>query len=192
MRLTVAGQSWNQPFDVIRDPAVPATDADLVASTRAQVRVRDDMIEAVDMINKIEIMRKQIADEREATAGKAATVNSALEGLDARMLEVEHQLLSRADLESDDKYFEEASRVYASLLWLSGELGNGAGDVAGGAGKRPTAQAMTTLAELETGLAKARTAYGVLIDHDVPAFNKAMKGRVAEISPSLDGGSAGR
>ena len=190
VRLTVAGQSWNQPFEVIRDPAVPATDADLVASTKAQVRVREDMTEAVDMINKIEIMRKQIADER-AAAGLTSDVNNALGSLDANMLEVEHQLLSRADLESDDKYFEQPAKVYTGLLWLSGELGNGAGDVAGGAGKRPTTQAMTTLGELEVGLSKARTAYGVLIDHDVPAFNKTMKGRVAEISPSL-GSDAGK
>jgi photosystem II stability/assembly factor-like uncharacterized protein len=186
VRLTAGGQSWTQPFEVIRDPAVPATDADLVASTKAQVRVRDDMAEAVDMINKIEIMRKQIADEREAP-GATADVTGALAKLDARMLEVEHQLLTRSDLESDDKYFEQAAKVYTGLLWLSGELGNGAGDVAGGAGKRPTAQAMNTLAELETGLASARTAFTALLSHDVPAFNAEMKGRVTAISPVLRG-----
>jgi hypothetical protein len=190
VRLTVAGKSWSQPFVVIRDPAMPSTDADLVASTKTQVRIRNDMAQAADMINKIEIMRKAISDDREASAGKGAVsgeVSDALDRLDVRMLDVEHQFLSRADLESDDKYFEEPSKVYAGLLWLSGEVGSGAGDVAGGAGLRPTAQAMATLVDLEAGLAKARSAYSVLVSRDVAAFNKAMNGRSAEISPSMSG-----
>ena len=34
---------------------------------------------------------------------------------------------------SDDKYFQQAYRVYMNLIWLNGEVGPGAGDVAGGA-----------------------------------------------------------
>ena len=46
---------------------------------------------------------------------------------------------------------------------------------------------MATLANLEAGLAAARTSYATLIRTDVPAFNTAMKGRVGEISPVLGG-----
>ena len=186
VRLSVGGKKFTQPFVVIRDPALPSSDADLVASTQAQVRVRNDMTDAANMINHIEIMRKSIADAREGNAGKS-DVESALDRLDTQMLGVEHQLLSRSDLQSDDKYFVEPSKVYAGLLWLSGEIGSGAGDVAGGAEYRPTAQAMATLANLEAGLAAARTSYATLIRTDVPAFNTAMKGRVGEISPVLGG-----
>ncbi len=182
VRLTVGGRSFTQPFVVIRDPAMPSSDADLVASTRAQIRVRNDMTDAVNMINPLETMRKAIADERAANVGKADVV-AALDSLDARMLGVEYQLLSRSDLQSDDKYFIEPSKVYTGLLWLSGEIGSGAGDVAGGPDYRPTTQAMATLGRLEGGLAAARTSYATLIHRAVPAFNAAMKGRVGEISP---------
>ena len=37
------------------------------------------------------------------------------------------------DLHSDDKWFVGTYRTYLSLLWLAGEIGGGAGDVAGGA-----------------------------------------------------------
>ena len=39
---------------------------------------------------------------------------------------------------SDDKYFQQAYRVYMNLIWLNGEVGPGAGDVAGGADFPPT------------------------------------------------------
>lgn len=181
VRLIVDGKTFNEPFVVIRDPAMPSSDADLVASTKAQVRVRNDMNDAAGMINAIEIMRKSIEDEKAANAGKADVI-SALDRLETQMLGVEHQLLSRSDLQSDDKYFVEPSKVYTGLLWLSGEIGSGAGDVAGGAGYHPTTQAMATLGRLEAGLAAARTSYASLIHDTVPAFNRSMKGRVGEIS----------
>ena len=181
VRLSVDGKTFNEPFVVIRDPAMPSSDADLVASTKAQVRVRKDMNDAVSMINAIEIMRKSIEDEKAANAGKSDIV-SALDRLDTQMLGVEHQLLSRSDLQSDDKYFVEPSKVYTGLLWLSGEIGSGAGDVAGGAGYRPTTQAMETLGRLEVGLAAAQKGYAILLHNTVPAFNSAMKGRLGGIS----------
>ena len=182
VRLSAAGKSWTQPFAVIRDPAMMSSDADLVASTRTQVRIRDDMKDAAEMINHIEIMRKAIADERKANAEKS-DIDGALAGLDGRMLSVELQLLSRSDLQSDDKYFVETGKVYTDLVWLSGEVGSGAGDVAGGADHRPTSQAMATLGNIETALAATRTSYGSLIRDDVPAFNRAMAGRVGAILP---------
>ncbi len=184
VRLSSTGKSWTQPFLILRDTATTSADADLIASTQAQVRIRDDMKDAAEMINHIEIMRKTIADQRKASEGKS-DVEGALAGLDARMLDVEMQLLSRSDLQSDDKYFVETGRVYTRLLWLSGEVGSGAGDVAGGAEYRPTAQAMATLANIERDLVAARASYSNLIGREVPAFNAAMKGRVAEISPVL-------
>lgn len=182
VRITVGGKSSTEPFVVIRDPDMISPDSDLVASTRAQIRVRADIVEAVGMINNIEIMRKAIADERAANTGKPE-MEDALGKLDAQMLSVERQLLSRSEQESDDKYFVEADRIYTRLVWLSGEIGTGAGDVAGGADYRPTAQAMATLANIEHDLAAARASYTALVDTEVPAFNRAMKGRLREISP---------
>ncbi|MDQ2890162.1 MAG: hypothetical protein M3R65_06345, partial [Gemmatimonadota bacterium] len=180
VRLTVGGRSWTQPFDIIRDTATTSIDADLVASTRAQVRIRDAMKEAAEMINRIEVMRKRVADDRKANAGSSDIV-SALDTLDVRMTNVEYSLLSRSDLESDDKYFVEPASLYMQLVWLAGEVGSGAGDVAGGAEYRPTSQAMATLGRLESSLALVRKSYETLTGTTVPAFDAAVKGRAAAI-----------
>jgi hypothetical protein len=130
-RVTVNGKQFTQRFVVLKDPTIPSSDADLVASTQAQVRVRDRLTETATIVNRIEVMRKQIEDQRKANAGNGEAVK-ALEAMDKKMLEVELILLSRSDLHSDDKWFVETYRTYLSLLWLAGEIGTGAGDVASG------------------------------------------------------------
>jgi hypothetical protein len=95
---------------------------------------------------------------------------------------VECDLLSRTDLHSDDKWYVESYRVYMNLIWLSGEVGSGAGDVAGGADYQPTDASVAVLAKIERDLAAAKTAFTALVQKDVPAFNGAMKGKVSVIA----------
>ena len=70
-----------------------------------------------------------------------------------------------------------------NLIWLAGEIGSGAGDVAGGLDYRPTDASLATLASLEVELASAKKAYARLMQVDLPAFNKSAGGAIAlEIS----------
>ena len=39
VRLTIDGKPYTQPFTVVKDPAISSSDADLVESTKMQVRV---------------------------------------------------------------------------------------------------------------------------------------------------------
>ena len=155
--------------------------ADLAAATAMPVRVRDDMNAAVDMINRLEVMRKQLQDQ-EAAHAKDTKLLRSLAALDATALDVELRLLSRTDLHSDDKWYVEPYKVYMNLIWLSGEVGSGAGDVAGGADYRPTDASAAVLTQIEGDLAAAKVAFTTLVDKDVPAFNKAMKGKVPAIA----------
>jgi hypothetical protein len=70
------------------------------------------------------------------------------------------------------------------LIWLSGEVGTGAGDVAGGADHRPTDASMATLASLERDLAATKSAYAGLMT-DVASFNRTMSGKLPPISDKL-------
>ncbi|HEX7051786.1 MAG TPA: hypothetical protein VF188_16390 [Longimicrobiales bacterium] len=179
VRMTVNGETYSRPFDIVADPAIAASDADLVASTETQVRIRDLMNVTVDMINSIERMRKQIEDRLAIHTGEAA---AALNALDDKMMDVELQLLSRTDLHSDDKWYVEAYRIYMQLVWLYGEVGLGAGDVAGGADHRPTDASLAWLDTLEQDIARARADFTNLVENEVPAFNRAMAGTVAPIT----------
>lgn len=176
VRMTVGGQTPEKAFEVLKDPRIAASQSDIEASTVAQIRIRDAMNRSVAMINRLEIMRKQIEDQLKARAGQDE-IEQALRDLDKKMMDVELQLLSRTEMHSDDKWYVEAYKVYFNLIWLNGVVGTGAGDVQGGADYRPTDASMEVLAMLEDELAAAEADYTALVDREVPAFNRANERR---------------
>jgi hypothetical protein len=181
VRMTVDGATASQPFLVRKDPAIPSPDADLVASTAAQLRIRDAINQTADLINRLEVMRKQIEDQITAHRDEVE-VARALAALDAKLLEVELRLLSRTELHSDDKWYVEAYKLYLNLVWLAGDVGTGASDLAGGAEFRPTDAAMEALAMFEGELRDAEAAFRRVMANDVPAFNRAMAGKVPPVT----------
>jgi hypothetical protein len=64
--------------------------------------------------------------------------------------------------------------VYFNLLWLNGEVGAGAGDVAGGVDFGPTDAERQELHEIEGQLAEATTEYDALLKGPLPKFNQAL------------------
>ena len=180
VRLTVNGAPFTQPFEIVKDPAIPTTDADLQANTAMQIRMVKDINTTVEMINRVEIIRKQIEDLVKANKGKN-DLEKPLMDLDKKIMDVELQLLSRTELHSDDKWYVEAYKIYLNLLWHYGEVAFGAGDVAGGAEYRPTDASVAVLEMLEQQLATAKTDFNKIIDSELPAFNKAMAGKLPEI-----------
>ena len=94
--------------------------------------------------------------------------------MDKKMQSVEYKLVSKALTTSDDKYFISAYKIYFNLMWLNGEAGTGAGDVAGAADYGPTDTARQLLQNIETDLAAAKAEYQSLMTKDVPAFNKSL------------------
>ena len=184
IRLTVNGTTLTQSVVVLKDAEIKTSDADLAASTAAQVRVRDGLAASADLVNRLEVMRKQIADQVKASATKADIVD-ALKALDAKMMNVELRLVSRSDLNGDDKYYVEPYKIYMSLIWLNGVVGNGAGDVAGGSDFAPTQSALEWLGNLEKDLDAAKTAYKSLVDSELAAFNKSMEGKLPVITETI-------
>ncbi len=176
-RMIVAGMTYTQPFAVVKDMMIPSSDADLVESTKAQVRVRDALDETSRLTNRVEVVRKQIEDQLKANRGKDE-IEKPLMDLDRKALDVELIMLSEHDFYSDDKWYVEHYHLYQNLIWLNGVIGFGAGDVAGGAEYKPTAAALAWLGDLEKELARARAGLATLESTDLPAFNKAMAGKV--------------
>jgi photosystem II stability/assembly factor-like uncharacterized protein len=175
VRLTVDGRALSAALEILRDPKIAGTDADLAASLKLQLRIREDITETADMVNQIEIVRRELEEvQRGLRAGK--NQDAALKDVAAvmdKLVAVEDRLLEPAARLSDDKYFQQAYRVYMNLLWLNGEVGPGAGDVAGGFDFRPTDTSVAVLETIEKNLADARVAYRAVMDNDVPAYWKA-------------------
>jgi hypothetical protein len=94
--------------------------------------------------------------------------------MDQKMQDVEYKFISRADALSDDKYYSIPEKIYLHLIWLNGEVGTGAGDVAGGVDNPPTDTAAAILETVEKDLAEAQTNYQNLIEKELPAFNRSL------------------
>ncbi len=179
VRLTVNGQSFTQPLTILRDPLSPGTDADIDASVAMLLRIRDDITATSGMVNQIEWMRKQLGDVEgmlKNQKSKAELLKS-VDQMDQNMQSVEYKLLSRFEANSDDKYYAHAYKIYLNLIWLNGEVGTGAGDVAGGADFAPTATDGELLAMIEKDLTAAKADYRNLMEKELPAFNRSLAAR---------------
>ena len=184
VKLTVDGQSFTQPIEVLKDPKIATSVADLDLSVKLQLRLRDDITAAADMVNAIEVMRKQLEDVTKAyknDRSKDALLKQVAE-MDKKLFDVESKLLEPAQMTSDDKYFQQAYRVYMNLIWLNGEVGPGAGDVSGGADFPPTDTSVNVMESIEKDLNTAKADYKNLMDGDVPAFNRAIGAAITPLT----------
>lgn len=60
IRLNAEGQSYTQPIRILRDPRSPGSEADIDASVKTLVRIRDDVNHVSDTVNHIEWLRRQL------------------------------------------------------------------------------------------------------------------------------------
>jgi len=117
-----------------------------------------------------ETSEEQVVDEVQAR--KKAEMLKTVEAMDQKVREIEYKFVSPALVNSDDKYYVEAYRVYLNLIWLNAEVGTGGGDVAGGADFAPTDTQLDSLHTMETEITSANAEYQKLLNDDLPAFNR--------------------
>ena len=175
VKMIVDGKSYTQPLQILRTPDSHGSDADLQSSVRLQLKVRDDINTVSDMTNQIEWMRRQLEDQRKTVAGKDALLK-AMAAIDLKLQDVEYKMITRADALSDDKYFQTAYKLYQNFIWLNGEIGTGAGDVAGTGDWGPTETAIGLVFGLEKQLAAVQAEYKSLMEKEVPAYNQGIAG----------------
>ncbi len=176
MRIKVDGESYTQPLEIVRDPRSTGSDADIKSQVKLQLRIRDDINSTSEMVNQLEWMRKQLDDVRKMLKSDKAKADllKSVQGMDQKMQGVEYKLVSKALTTSDDKYFIAAYKIYFNLIWLNGEVGTGAGDVAGGADYKPTDTSFSLTDMIEKDLAEATAEYRSLMDKEVPPFNRSL------------------
>src|SRR5208283_39397 len=112
--------------------------------------------------------------EDEAQSKRKAELLKIVEEMDKKLQAVEFKLVTPSQINSDDKYFVEADRVYLNLIWLNAEVGPGGGDVAGGADFAPTDNQIDLLKTFEGELASIETDYQKFMKEDLPAFNGSL------------------
>jgi photosystem II stability/assembly factor-like uncharacterized protein len=188
VRLTVDKKTYTQPVEILMDPQTTASEAQIDASVKLQLRIRDNISSVSDMVNHLEWTRKQLNDtEKMLTSEKAKPeLVKSVQTFDQKMQSVEYKLLSKALTTSDDKYFSSTYKIYFNLLWLNAEVGPGAGDVAGGTNFGPTDTEVELLNMIEKELSTAKADYNNLMQNEVPAFNRSLtENGVLPLTPAV-------
>jgi hypothetical protein len=103
-----------------------------------------------------------------------------------KCMTAELHYLSKTEMHSDDKWYVEKYKLYLNLVWLLGEVGGGASDVAGGVAYGPTSASLNVYEDQLKLLEAAKSAFAKLMA-DVEAFNKANAGKLPAISDKLPG-----
>jgi hypothetical protein len=167
-RLTAAGQTLSQPFEVRKDPRVEASDADLAKQLELLLKIRDELTATHDAIGRLRAVRDQAKTAAERAKGSPAekTVQEAADALGKELTAVEEALYQTKNRSSQDP-LNFPIRLNNKLAALAGTVGS--------ADAAPTAQAYAVFDELKAKIdAELQTLDRVLAE-DVPAFNRLVR-----------------
>jgi photosystem II stability/assembly factor-like uncharacterized protein len=160
VRLTIGEQSWTESFEVVRDPRIEASDADLRQQFELALQVWRKLSETHESVNRIRKLRRQL--EVWETRDDLAEIREKAEELREKLLEIEGELIQyRAQGRQDVLNYP--LKLNAKLAGLATAIGS--------ADSRPTRQAYEVFADLsgrvDTQLARLKE----LIERDLAAFN---------------------
>jgi hypothetical protein len=119
VRQTVDGRQHTEAFEVVKDRAIPSHESELVASTEAQERIVADINEAVDLINRLEVIGKQIEDQLRTGQANQPLVKELPDALEGRRMDVLRAAPRAPSCTAMTKWYVESYRIYLNLLWLS-------------------------------------------------------------------------
>ena len=187
VRLTADGKTMSTTLKVLKDPNTTGSLADVKAETDLWLKVYHNINTVVNMINRIELVRKQIEDMPVYFQGRSdsAEVLDLADKLNQQALHVEHQLFQKFLAAGQSKTYPAPMKLYLRFVWFAGEIGSGAGDVAGDPDYPPTSQDLAVYKLLTNRLNKTKTEFNSFMNNDVTQFNNTLqqKGIQAVITP---------
>ncbi len=177
VKLTVDGKDYEQRVEVRKDPNSNGTEADIKKMVGLWKDVVEDVNEVVVMLNHLEIVGKQMEDLNKVLA-QTPDAKSLLDSVDevqGELMAIEDKLLQRQLHASDPKSYREEMMLYSKLLWFSGDVGTGAGDIRNTEDYGPTDQQLEVYDILKKRLADVRAEYDRFMKETVPAFNSQLQ-----------------
>jgi photosystem II stability/assembly factor-like uncharacterized protein len=117
VRLTVGGQAHSAMFQILPDPRLPVTQADLQAQFELKMAIRDQLSAVHETVNQVRKIRKQVEmwEEHLKDSAAAAQVKEAGKALKERLKQIEDALVQP----EDNNPKPEPSKIKEKLAGLS-------------------------------------------------------------------------
>jgi hypothetical protein len=167
VRLNAGGQRYTQPFIVVKDPRVTASDADLREQFDFLMRIRDKTSQANDAVKTIRNIKAQLADrEKRMTGPDVAAFTNASNSLGTRLSAVESEIYQVRNQSGQDP-LNYPIKLNNKIAALSG--------VVGGTAARPTSQSYTVFNDLSSQLDRQLQAMRGVLLVVLPPLNGMLK-----------------
>jgi hypothetical protein len=168
--LSLMGREYSQKLIVKKDPNTNGSEEDIRVQVTTLLALREDLNTLVDMINRIERVRKQIYDLIETVDGdsRAAFIVDAANEMDRKLIAVEENLFAMHELTGGSSdAFRAPMKLYAQLCQLQGSIGK--------SDDRPTSQQIEVHELLKERLATYRSRFEKLFEIEIVDFDKFLK-----------------
>jgi photosystem II stability/assembly factor-like uncharacterized protein len=168
VRLTVAGETLEAPFEIRKDPRIPTTQADLETQTSLALRVNQKLDETHRTINAIRRLKTQL-DAWEARAkeqGGQARLAHAAASLRQKAGAIEQELV-QVKAKSRQDTLNYPAKLNAKLASLGGYIG--------GADFAPTAGMRQVFEDVSKRVDKQIAKWEALVKGEVAAFDKLVR-----------------
>ncbi len=175
--LTVGDASATQPVEIVKEPNVTSSQADLQAQFDLQMRIYHKLNQTVAALNQMRDLRAQLAGWKERAAGlpNGDSIATNAASLGDKVLEVEKKLLW-PDVKAPWKYHDYGARLLNQLMELPNAVGLG--------DYRPTDAASQVFDELTQEIDAVLVEFEALKNADLVALNHLIaESQIAAITP---------
>jgi hypothetical protein len=169
VKLTIGEKEYSQKLTVKRDPNSTGTEEDIEAQTELLLEIRKDINNVVEMINQIELIRKQIYDLNELLKGEenSETLINAGKALDKKFIAIEENLIQMKLTGAWQDALRWPIKLYAKLNSLAGGISS--------SDFPPTTQQIEVYEVFKRQLAEYQSSYKELFAKDFSNFNNLLR-----------------
>jgi len=162
VRLTVGGDTYTEPFEVLRDPRVTVAQADLDEQFELQIRIRDRYSEAHDIVKRLRDVRGDVEEWERRSEGhsRAAELSGAATTVKDKLSAIENEIVPFKSGGAQPRGIPVG--LYAKLKELMG--------VVASADWAPTKQSYEVFDDLSARLDGQARDFQRVIDGDLAAF----------------------
>ena len=163
VRLTVAGETYSESFEILKDPRVKATQQDLDEQLALLIRIGKKLSETQDAINQLRNVRQQVEEWVSRAEGSSAgqAMSAAGSAVKGKLSPIEEQLVQTRALHARDT-LNLPSRLNAKMAALTSVVASADG--------APTRQSYEVFDDLSGRIDRQLGALQRVVDEDVAAF----------------------